>query len=133
MQFIIPAQPKLRAYPPVGDGWIHEAKFDGWRIQLHKDGDVVRLYTKNGYDCTNHFQASLLERKDLLMVLVMGAGDDRLRLSDAFDDGIELFLLPVLPPGRYSTTATSSISTIASGWARRLISIVVLVGVATPR
>ena len=39
----------------------------------------------------------------------------------------------VLPPGRYSTTATSSISTIASGWARRLISIVVLVGVATPR
>lgn len=42
-------------------------------------------------------------------------------------------LLPVLPPGRYSTTATSSISTIASGWARRLISIVVLVGVATPR
>jgi len=36
-------------------------------------------------------------------------------------------------PGRYSTTATSSISTIASGWARRLISIVVLVGVATPR
>ena len=42
-------------------------------------------------------------------------------------------LLPVLPPGRYSTTATSSISTIASGWARRLIWIVVLVGVATPR
>ena len=39
-------------------------------------------------------------------------------------------LLPVRPPGRYSTTATSSISTIASGWARRLI--VVLVGVATP-
>ena len=42
-------------------------------------------------------------------------------------------LLPAPPPGRYSTTATSSISTIASGWARRLISIVVLVGVATPR
>ena len=32
-----------------------------------------------------------------------------------------------------TSTATSSISTIASGWARRLIWIVVLVGVATPR
>jgi bifunctional non-homologous end joining protein LigD len=32
----------------------------------------------------------LIERKDLLMVLVMGAGDDRLRLSDGFDDGVEL-------------------------------------------
>jgi bifunctional non-homologous end joining protein LigD len=32
----------------------------------------------------------LAERKDLLMVLIMGAGDDRLRLSDGFDDGVEL-------------------------------------------
>src|SRR5262249_1981020 len=32
----------------------------------------------------------LAERKDLLMVLIMGAGDNRLRLSDAFDDGVEL-------------------------------------------
>jgi bifunctional non-homologous end joining protein LigD len=32
----------------------------------------------------------LVERKDLRMVLIMGAGDDRLRLSDGFDDGVEL-------------------------------------------
>ena len=44
-----------------------------------------------------------------------------------------MVLLPVLPPGRYSTTATSSISTIASGWARPLIWIVVLVGLPTPK
>jgi hypothetical protein len=29
----------------------------------------------------------LVERKGLLMVLIMGAGDYRLRLSDDFDDG----------------------------------------------
>jgi bifunctional non-homologous end joining protein LigD len=45
MQFIVPAQPKLRSSPPVGDAWLHEAKFDGWRIQLHKHGSLVRLYT----------------------------------------------------------------------------------------
>jgi bifunctional non-homologous end joining protein LigD len=55
MQFIVPTQPKLRSSPPTGDGWIHEAKFDGWRIQLHKHGDLVRLYTKSGYDCTKQF------------------------------------------------------------------------------
>jgi ATP-dependent DNA ligase len=27
------------ASPPTGDGGIHEAKFDGWRIQLHKDDE----------------------------------------------------------------------------------------------
>jgi hypothetical protein len=27
------------------------------------------------------------------MVLVMGAGDDRLRLSDGFDDGVELLAM----------------------------------------
>jgi bifunctional non-homologous end joining protein LigD len=35
-------------------------------------------------------ELALVERKDLLMVLVIGAGDSRLRLSDGFDDGAEL-------------------------------------------
>jgi bifunctional non-homologous end joining protein LigD len=30
--------------------------FDGWRIQLHKDGSLMRLYTKSGYDCTKRFR-----------------------------------------------------------------------------
>jgi ATP-dependent DNA ligase len=32
----------------------------------------------------------LVDRKESLMVLIMGAGDSRLRLSDCFDDGVEL-------------------------------------------
>src|SRR5262245_59536632 len=55
LEFVVPAAPTLRALPPRGAEWLHEAKFDGWRIQLHKDGSVVWLYTKNGYDCTTHF------------------------------------------------------------------------------
>jgi len=46
MFFIEPAQPKLRAFPPVGDGWLHEIKFDGYRIQLHKTLSSVSLYSK---------------------------------------------------------------------------------------
>jgi bifunctional non-homologous end joining protein LigD len=29
---------------------LHEVKFDGWRIQLHKDGRSVAAFTKNGHD-----------------------------------------------------------------------------------
>jgi ATP-dependent DNA ligase len=46
LKFIAPATPVLRSTPPRGAEWLHEAKFDGWRIQLHKDGSVARLYSK---------------------------------------------------------------------------------------
>jgi hypothetical protein len=31
MFFIEPALPKLRVSPPVGDGWLYEVKFNGYR------------------------------------------------------------------------------------------------------
>jgi hypothetical protein len=34
MGFIVPAQPTLRASPPLGDAWLHEVKFNGWRVQI---------------------------------------------------------------------------------------------------
>ena len=33
---------------PQGPGWIHEPKLDGWRIQLVKVGEDVKLYTRTG-------------------------------------------------------------------------------------
>jgi bifunctional non-homologous end joining protein LigD len=48
VQFIVPAQPKLRTSPPFGDAWIHEVKFDGWWIQVHKYLDTVAPFTKGG-------------------------------------------------------------------------------------
>jgi len=51
MQFIVPTQPKLRTSPPTGDGWIHEVKYDGWRIQVRKYLDTVALYTRSGNHC----------------------------------------------------------------------------------
>jgi ATP-dependent DNA ligase len=48
------SQPRV-ALPPRRAGRLHEAKFGGWRIQLHKDGSFVSLFTKSGYDCTQRF------------------------------------------------------------------------------
>ena len=41
--------------PPVGDGWPHEVKFDGYRIQLHKFPRTVLLYSKGGRDFRRKF------------------------------------------------------------------------------
>jgi bifunctional non-homologous end joining protein LigD len=55
--FIVPASPVLRDRPPDGDAWLHEVKFDGWRIQLHKHDHGATIYTKNGNDFTRRWPA----------------------------------------------------------------------------
>jgi bifunctional non-homologous end joining protein LigD len=55
MRFIPPARPSLRTTPPRGPGWVHEVKFDGWRIQLHKHERGASIYTRNGHDFTKRF------------------------------------------------------------------------------
>jgi bifunctional non-homologous end joining protein LigD len=53
--FIVPCQPTLRSAPPCGLNWVHEVKFDGWRLQLHKVGRRVRLLSRHGHDLTARF------------------------------------------------------------------------------
>ena len=38
--FILPCQPALADRPPSGPGWLHEIKFDGYRVIARKDGDA---------------------------------------------------------------------------------------------
>jgi ATP-dependent DNA ligase len=40
--------PRKAKEPPSGAGWIHEIKHDGFRILARKDGNEVRLITRNG-------------------------------------------------------------------------------------
>jgi len=49
-RFIQPCSPILAKTVPAGDGWLHEPKLDGYRLQVHKDGDTVRLYGRRGHD-----------------------------------------------------------------------------------
>ncbi|MEO6806000.1 MAG: DNA ligase D [Edaphobacter sp.] len=41
---------------PSGDGWLHELKLDGYRIQARKDGDKVQLLTRTGLDWTHRMK-----------------------------------------------------------------------------
>ena len=43
--------------PPGADGWLHELKLDGYRIQARKDSGKVQLLTRTGLDWTHRFPA----------------------------------------------------------------------------
>jgi bifunctional non-homologous end joining protein LigD len=42
---------------PAGDDWVHEVKFDGYRILARVEGKRVRLISRNGLDWTPRFKA----------------------------------------------------------------------------
>ena len=55
--FVKPCLATLAEKAPDGDSWIHEIKFDGYRIQARRDGGKVKLLTRRGLDWTQRFPA----------------------------------------------------------------------------
>jgi len=51
-EFIPPMLAKLATKAPTGEGWLHEIKFDGYRIQAHLEAGSVWLMTRSGQDWT---------------------------------------------------------------------------------
>lgn len=47
-RFIKPSEPIEQALPPTERSYSHEIKWDGYRIQLHKQGTDIRAYSRNG-------------------------------------------------------------------------------------
>lgn len=54
-RFVEPCLATLQNKPPAGDQWLHEVKFDGYRLQARISGGKVRLYTRTGLDWTDRF------------------------------------------------------------------------------
>jgi len=56
-RFVEPQLCKLVEQPPAGPGWIHEVKFDGYRMQLRVQAGKANLLTRKGLDWTDKFPA----------------------------------------------------------------------------
>ena len=56
LQFILPCCPVSVKAVPMGDGWQHGVKFDGYRVQVHKTGNDVVIYSRNGHVFTSRFE-----------------------------------------------------------------------------
>jgi bifunctional non-homologous end joining protein LigD len=58
------AQPRFRSPQlatlvdavPAGNGWLHEIKFDGYRVLVSAAGGKVSIYTRKGLDWTDKFR-----------------------------------------------------------------------------
>lgn len=54
-RFVEPELPTLVRAAPEGSEWLHESKFDGYRVQCRIDGDDVTWLTRRGHDWTDRF------------------------------------------------------------------------------
>jgi bifunctional non-homologous end joining protein LigD len=54
--FVNPRLPVLSQHPPKGRDWVHQAKWDGYRCLIVKDGPRVRLFSKRGTEWTDRLR-----------------------------------------------------------------------------
>jgi bifunctional non-homologous end joining protein LigD len=55
--FIKPQLATLKNKPPSGSQWIHEIKYDGYRVQVHTNAGKKKVFTRNGLDWTKRFSS----------------------------------------------------------------------------
>src|SRR5690606_24023372 len=106
-----PALATAKPSPPSGARWLHEIKFDGYRLQAHVRRGKARLLTRSGLDWTGKFGAAIaaglaaLPVRDLIAdgeVVVEGAGGAsdfsalQAALSASETDRLVLYLFDLL-------------------------------------
>ena len=71
--FIQPCRPTVAKQPPRGDGWMHELKHDGYRLQIHIRDGRVKLYTMNGADWSNRYPRIVEEAPRIKATAILDA------------------------------------------------------------
>ena len=117
--FLPPMLASLAAAPPPGARWLHEIKFDGYRLQARIEAGRVKLLTRSGLDWTKKFgKAVPAALRDLPvgtalfdgeLVVETGAGASdfsalQADLSDGRDDRFVFYLFDLLHLDGYDLT-----------------------------
>ena len=73
-EFVEPSLAQLSDAPPRGKDWLHEIKFDGYRVEARIEGRSIKLLTRKGLDWTDRFRslASSLKKLQLDSALIDG-------------------------------------------------------------
>lgn len=106
-EFCLPTAAKA---VPVGPDWIHEIKYDGYRLRVERQGKAVRLITKNGHDWTRRFPwiaAAALKNREPHFVIdgeavvlgLDGVSDFNALHSRKHDCEVQLYAFDVLALG----------------------------------
>src|SRR4051794_14652014 len=81
-EWIAPQLTQLVDAAPEGDAWLHEIKFDGYRMHARLDRGTVKLLTRTGLDWTHKYPAiagavsSIRARQAYLVGELCGMGSD---------------------------------------------------------
>lgn len=106
-EFCLPTAAKA---VPAGPDWIHEIKYDGYRLRVERSGKEVRLITKNGHNWTARFpwivEAALKNREqrfvidgEAVVLGVDGVSDFNALHSRKHDDEVQLYAFDILALG----------------------------------
>ncbi len=87
--------------------WLHEIKFDGYRLRVERNGDRVRLITRNGYDWTKRYpwivESALKNRQkhfvidgEAVTLGVDGISDFNALHSGKYNDQVQLYAFDML-------------------------------------
>ena len=66
-KWIKPQLTRLVEEAPAGSGWVHEIKYDGYRMHARMDGRNIRLLTRTGLDWSHRYRRTI-EALDTLKV-----------------------------------------------------------------
>jgi ATP-dependent DNA ligase len=58
-EWIKPQLTRLVDEAPVGGGWLHEIKYDGYRMHARIDGGKVALLTRTGLDWSHRYRRTV--------------------------------------------------------------------------
>jgi bifunctional non-homologous end joining protein LigD len=92
---------------PLTPDWIHEIKYDGYRLRLERDGDRVRLITRGGYNWTDRYpwivEAALKNRSkqfvidgEAVVLGVDGIADFDALHSRKHEEEVQLYAFDIL-------------------------------------
>ena len=87
--------------------WLHEIKYDGYRLRVERNGERVRLIIRNGYDWTNRYpwivEAARKNRikqfvidGEAVVLGVDGIADFNALHSRKHDDEVQLYAFDIL-------------------------------------
>jgi len=102
-----PCIPAPATKVPTGKDWIHEIKYDGYRLIVQRDGKTVRLFSRNGHDLTRRYpwiaEAALRNRQtrfvidgEAVILGVDGISDFNALHSRKHDDEAQLYAFDIL-------------------------------------
>jgi bifunctional non-homologous end joining protein LigD len=88
---------------PSSPDWLHEIKYDGYRLRVERNGERVRLITRNGYDWTNRYpwiveaaRKNRIKQLEAVVLDVDGVPDFNALHSRKHDEEVQLYAFDIL-------------------------------------